>query len=128
MEQEIEELGSGSVTLASQLVAITDSQERQRAVAQHCQGWNYASPRTQRIMDLVDWTDWWPVCDANGRLTGDIVDSQDDYYNVDDVAMIADSDLPYSVVQEIERAEEDGTFSGYVCLRRHNGETGPHIH
>ena len=118
MEQEIEEL----------LVAITDSQERQRAVAQHCQGWNYASPRTQRIMDLVDWTDWWPVCDANGRLTGDIVDSQDDYYNVDDVAMIADSDLPYSVVQEIERAEEDGTFSGYVCLRRHNGETGPHIH
>ena len=119
MEQEIEEL----------LVAITDSQERQRAVAQHCQGWNYASPRTQRIMDLVDWTDWWPVCDANGRLTGDIVDSQeDDYYLVDDVAMIADSDLPYSVVQEIERAEEDGTFSGYVCLRRHNGETGPHIH
>jgi hypothetical protein len=35
-----------------------------------------------------DWNGTWPVVDRDGDITGDVVDSQDDYLNVEDQAMI----------------------------------------
>ena len=69
----------------AELVALTD-----RAA-----GLRYDSPDAIAILDEADWANHWPVVDADGLLTGDVVETDDceNYWNVDDMAMISDNDI-----------------------------------
>lgn len=56
-------------------------------------GLRYDSPEVAAIVREGDWSDVWPLVDSDGCLTGEIVDAENDYVRVDDVAMIRISDL-----------------------------------
>jgi len=80
------------------------------ALANRAAGMHYESPEAKRILDEEDWSDHWPVVDADGILTGDVVETADceGYWNVDDMAMIADDDL--------RPAQRKTRHEGYVTL------------
>lgn len=72
-----------------------NTNEPLRILAEKAAGLRYDSPEAEAILDKEDWADHWPVVDANGCLTGDVVETADceGYSNVCDMAMIADEDL-----------------------------------
>lgn len=67
--------------------------EKLRILAGKCAGMRYDSKRAQKILELGDWQDCWPVCDAAGLLTGDIVGTEEGYLSVSNTAMVAVDDL-----------------------------------
>ena len=77
-------------------------------LAQRAQGLKYESPEARAILDDGDWAQWWPTCDRNGILDGGIIDSQPDFANVDDLAMVQFSELTPS---EIADVRESGYFN-----------------
>ncbi len=87
--------------------------------AQRVDGLHYRSKQARKILDQggVAWDGLWPVVDGDGRLTGDVIDSQDGYYNVDDLVMVAAGDLEAEQLNRIRAEEEDGTFDGYVTIK-----------
>lgn len=98
---------------------IPDNAETYAALAAIGYGEHYESNQWKTLVDTYTpggWSQFWPVIDGNGILTGEIVDSQDGYYNIADEAMIAAEDLPPSILAEIRRREATGTFDGYAWL------------
>ncbi len=65
------------------------------ALAERAAGLHYDSPDAKAILDEEDWANHWPVVDADGLLTGDVVETDDcdNYLNVADMAMISDDDV-----------------------------------
>ncbi len=65
------------------------------ALADEAFGLRYDSCEARDILDHADWASHWPVVDADGKLTGDVVETADcdGYLNVDDLAMINRADL-----------------------------------
>jgi hypothetical protein len=55
-------------------------------------GLHYKSAEWKEIAKSGEWDGAWPVIDRSGRLTGDVIDSEDGYLNVDDEAMIPEDE------------------------------------
>lgn len=72
-----------------------NTNEPLHALAEEAVGLRYDSPEAKVILDREDWANHWPVVDADGILTGDVVETDDcdGYLNVADEAMIAVEDL-----------------------------------
>lgn len=85
-----------------------DREEHCRKLAQEAAGLRYDSPEATAILDREDWSEIWPIVDAEGYLTGGICGSEDGFANVDDLAMVALSDLSD---EQLETSD-----SGYVKL------------
>lgn len=84
-----------------------------KRLSREARGLHYESAAAKHVLDQEDWAGVWPVIDSEGILTGEIVDSADDgYCNVDDMAMIHESELTDDQVA----ATEDG----YVNLEGNN--------
>ena len=64
-------------------------------IAQQVVGLKYGSKRAEKILDFnnPDWSGVWPVVGIGRVYTGDIVESENDYVNLDDMAMVHKSDL-----------------------------------
>lgn len=78
-----------------------------RSLAMEHFGMRYDDPEVEQMIDENDWSDYWPVVNRAGKLTGDIVGSESGYYNVADRAMIHESNLS---VEQVRNA----TLSGYA--------------
>ena len=65
-----------------------------------------------------DWDGIWPVVDATGLLSGEIIDSEsgEGYANVEDLAQVRIADLPAGDQQEIRRRSANGTWDGYANI------------
>jgi hypothetical protein len=83
------------------------------SLAQEAIGLHYEAPEARIILDRADWSHHWPVVDGDGRLTGDVVETEDcgGYWNVDDEAMIANEDL-----SPAQRKRRNQPSEGYVTL------------
>jgi len=93
---------------------IPNDQETFRALATIGQGYRYDSPKWEKLVGQYTpggWYQYWPIVDGDMELTGEIIDSQDDYANVGDEAMILITDLPVERQQEIA---EDDQWDGYA--------------
>ena len=84
---------------------------RLRTLAEAATGLRYDSEEAQAILGQADWQSHWPVVDADGELTGDVVETDDcdEYANVADETMISLSDL-----SDAQRREADRT--GYAPI------------
>jgi len=60
--------------------------------AEDGRGLHYRSAEWQRLAECVQWRGIWPVIDADGNLTGEISEGDDNESNVDDEAMIDTDD------------------------------------
>ena len=94
-----------------------NANEGLRGLAERAAGLHYESAAAKKIMDERDWEDHWPVVDADGDLTGDVVENADcgGYFNVDDEVMVSEDDLTPEIIAEnggINSIRE----SGYVNL------------
>jgi hypothetical protein len=87
-----------------------DQETSLRKLADEATGLYYDSPEAKAIMDRDDWNDWWPIVDGDGILTGDIVGGDDDYFNVNDMAMVHRSDLTKKQIREANKND------GYIGL------------
>lgn len=69
-------------------------------------GARYNSLPVLELLNATDWEGHWPECDASGRLTGYVVDCDNEicYCNVDDLAMILAENLR-------EDQEYDGEYA-----------------
>ena len=65
---------------------------------------NSVAPAMLKLSRL-DWSQYWPVVNSNGLLTGDIVSGEDGFYNVADMAMIPEWEL---TPEQLSDAEESG--------------------
>jgi hypothetical protein len=84
--------------------------ENLNQLAEQAAGLHFESPAAKKILDTRDW-DWhWPVINAAGILTGEVVDSDElaGYGNVDDLAMVPLGEL----VQGQEFDLDEGYVSG----------------
>ena len=90
-------------------MAETDRQEALVFLAEQVSGLHYEDPHAQAIMDIGDWSEFWPLIDGDGTLGGGIVGSGvDGWHNVNDMAAIMDEDLPPG-------ARVDEPDDGYVA-------------
>ena len=88
--------------------------ERLRVLAESARGLRYDSAEVAAILDGDDWSQFWPIVDRDGYLTGEITDSQGDYANVRDLAMISFDDLTPLQLESVR----DPDWDGYVTLHR----------
>lgn len=95
-----------------------NTNKKLRRLAEEAAGLHYKSVEADKILDQTDWQNHWPVIDADGELTGDVVETDDcdNYVNVGDMAMIDIDDLPASKRRTIEQEKIDGTYDGYVDI------------
>ena len=84
------------------------------ALAQEASGLRYDSAEAEAILGREDWADHWPVCDAEGHLTGDVVETDDceGYASVANEAMVAIADLPEDEQRRIRQADANGFWDG----------------
>jgi hypothetical protein len=76
------------------IVAEIDREAHLEWLAGLASGLHYDSPEAREITGLEDWSDYYPVVDREGLLTGAIVDAQaDGFYNVANMGMIDGSEL-----------------------------------
>jgi hypothetical protein len=90
--------------------------------SEHC-GEHYQSPTWRAAADhpQVDWSSQWPIVDGAGNLIGTVYDSgdddaNDDYANVDDLAMVALDDLSSTERRRIRHEIRDETWDGYTVV------------
>jgi len=62
-------------------------EDDQQIAAAHA-GLHYNSREWRRAAGGGEWNGTWPVIDRDGRITGEVVDSADGFFNVNDEAMI----------------------------------------
>jgi hypothetical protein len=85
-----------------------DREQTLRARASRAAGLMYDSPEAEKIHNPpngngYDWTQYYPVCDASGILTGGICGSDEDgYANVSDLAQV-----PLDELNDEQRAEAE---------------------
>ena len=69
-----------------------------------------------------DWSQHWPIIDRDGKLTGEVFNSDDehdeDYANVEDDAMIAIDGLPSRERLRIQRLIRIDCWDGYATLSK----------
>ena len=73
-----------------------DREEDLGTLATEARGLRYDSKEAIAILDQGDWSDWWPIVDNKGLLTGEITDCPmggEPMANVNDMAMIPHSQL-----------------------------------
>ena len=77
-------------------------------LAERASGLRYDSTEAKAILDTEDWANHWPVVDADGLLTGDVVETDGcaGYLNVRDEAMIA--------VEELRPGQRSSAIDGYA--------------
>jgi len=92
-----------------------DREQKLRKLASKAAGLRYDSKRAQKILDAEDWSQFYPIVDNQGNLTGAIIGSQEaaGYSNVDDMAMVANRDL---TPEQIASVPMNGNMEGYVNL------------
>ena len=83
-----------------------------------CAGRHFQDPFVKEAFGLVDWSDHYPLVDADGVVTGEFIGAWEDmgYANVDDEAMVLISGLPDYIQHRIKHDDLDGTWDGYVTL------------
>ena len=70
------------------------------ALAERVMGMKYGSKCAQKILDRGNWPGVWPVVGRGGLYTGCIIESEEDYANLDDMAMVAIWDLKSSIRED----------------------------
>ena len=80
------------------------SENKDKKIAESGTGLRYDSVMWRRLAAGGDWDGTWPVVDRDGEITGEVIDSQDGYLNVDDEAMIH-ADEAVAGGWSIDRAE-----------------------
>ena len=98
--------------------SIHDREEALRLALSRVIGQHYLGKLARKTLDNcnLDWSQYWPIVDADGKITGELSGGEEGYYNVDDLAMIAEEDIPSHILGKIHQEEADGTFDGYVTL------------
>ena len=56
-------------------------------------GERYDALSTELCLCRGDWTDYWPVVNARGELTGDVCGNEDGFASVDNLAIVRMADL-----------------------------------
>lgn len=94
-----------------------DQTKRLMHLAEVACGLRYDSAEAQSIMNSDDWANYWPVVDADGALTGAVVETEDcdGMANVDDIAMVYLHNLKLSQV-EASGGMEAIRENGYAIL------------
>jgi len=93
-----------------------DREQKLRKLASKAAGLRYDSKRAQKILDAEDWSDFWPIVDNNGMLTGGITDAQERYINVEDLAMVDFGDLTQEQIAANGGLDKINMHGGYVNL------------
>ena len=83
-------------------------------------GHDYRDAEYVALADTLEWNGCWPEIDATGKLTGLVLDSDDqeqsDYANVNDLAVVEIAVLPKSERARIAAENERGIWDGYATL------------
>jgi hypothetical protein len=97
---------------------MTANEDVRLALCDANAGEHYESQRWCDAADALDWSGLWPIVNATGCLTGELTDcdDDDDYANVDDMAMVLISDLPIEEQRRIHRDQRAGYWDGYTRL------------
>ena len=88
-----------------------DREQTLRRLAARVTGMTYRIQRAETILDREDWQDFWPVVTRKGKrlvYTGEIIGGEEGWANVDDMAMIAVTELTPA---ELIIAQETGYFN-----------------
>ena len=95
MNIDVEPDDDGDIYDGNTLIATFEAVDSMRAAVSAACGMRYDSPEAAAILNQVDWSQHWPLVDSDGDLTGEITDCDDneEYANLNDIAMILVSDM-----------------------------------
>ena len=109
---------AATITSAYNRLAAKDRADGLRMLAQRVQGMRYGSPVADRILNIGDWSQYWPVINGQGVYTGVIADSEgaQGMANIDEVVLIDSDDLPEAERRRIRNEQETGVWDGQARL------------
>ena len=109
---------AATITSAYNRLAAEDRADGLRMLAQRVQGMRYGSPVADRILNIGDWSQYWPYINGQARYTGEMGDGGEsgEMANIDEVVLIDSDDLPEAERRRIRNEQETGVWDGQARL------------